>query len=259
MKLSCDLCGGTLQVVACGQDAVCKNCGLAYPMERLKEKLSGITPAGQTGNMQKTPPQKRPAPFTPQQFVMENTGNGIGDLSGRVLQGGIGLGDSVYIDGDYSHPYRVYLINDDPYMCYAKEGMPAELFLVKCPRRILKNARRITGVPDPTPNAYNYPGTVREYFMNLLQLEFPQHVIREDVACQGLKIPASFMLYDSDKPTLALFLIDSKDSNARYQMEKAPEVLTPKDIACVHFFQDYRNDAPYVLKRLRSTMLAAIR
>lgn len=266
MKVCCDLCGGTLQVLSCGEDAVCKNCGLTYPMERLREMLAGIRspggainsdPAGNISSGPKVTTQRLPAPFTPVQFVMENTGGGVGDLSGKVLQGGIGLGDSVYIDGDYAHPYRVYLINDDPYMYYAKEGMPAELFLAKCPRRILKNAKRITGIVNPTPSAYNFPGTVREYFMNLLLREYPQHVIREDVTCEGLKIPASFMLYHQGKPVLALFLIDSRDSNARYQMEKAPDVLTPEGIACVHFFQDYRNDTPYVRMRIGNALNAA--
>ena len=40
-KLQCDLCGGPLTVQAGGQRAVCGNCGLEYPMERLRELLSG--------------------------------------------------------------------------------------------------------------------------------------------------------------------------------------------------------------------------
>ena len=39
MKLTCDLCGGTLQMNAGGKDASCKNCGLCYPMDVLREKL----------------------------------------------------------------------------------------------------------------------------------------------------------------------------------------------------------------------------
>lgn len=36
-KLQCDLCGVPLTVQAGGQRAVCGNCGLEYPMERLRE------------------------------------------------------------------------------------------------------------------------------------------------------------------------------------------------------------------------------
>lgn len=40
MKLTCDLCGGELQMNAGGQDATCLNCGLTYSIERLKEKMA---------------------------------------------------------------------------------------------------------------------------------------------------------------------------------------------------------------------------
>lgn len=43
MKLTCDLCGGALQINLGGQGATCTNCGLGYTMDRLKEKLSGNT------------------------------------------------------------------------------------------------------------------------------------------------------------------------------------------------------------------------
>ena len=41
-KLQCNLCGGPLTVQAGGQGAGCGNCGLEYPMERLRE-LQGST------------------------------------------------------------------------------------------------------------------------------------------------------------------------------------------------------------------------
>ena len=39
MKLTCDLCDGSLQMNNDGQGAVCTVCGILYPMARLKEKL----------------------------------------------------------------------------------------------------------------------------------------------------------------------------------------------------------------------------
>ena len=39
MKLTCDLCGGELQMLAGGQQAQCVDCGLEYPKERLLEKI----------------------------------------------------------------------------------------------------------------------------------------------------------------------------------------------------------------------------
>ncbi len=40
MKLLCDVCNGELQMNANGQAAVCCQCGISYPLERLKEKIA---------------------------------------------------------------------------------------------------------------------------------------------------------------------------------------------------------------------------
>lgn len=45
MKLTCDICNGDLEIVAGGKGAVCKSCGLAYSVERLKEKLGSQSAA----------------------------------------------------------------------------------------------------------------------------------------------------------------------------------------------------------------------
>lgn len=40
MKIECDLCGGQLQMNPGAQGASCMNCGMSYPMEVLREKLT---------------------------------------------------------------------------------------------------------------------------------------------------------------------------------------------------------------------------
>lgn len=40
MKLTCDICGGELEMKAGEQGAICKTCGIAYSVESLKEKLA---------------------------------------------------------------------------------------------------------------------------------------------------------------------------------------------------------------------------
>jgi hypothetical protein len=265
-----------------GKGATCTNCGLIYPMERLREIFHAPTaqePLHPVPKTPKTPKTKKPAPqedmiydvddwivlsppeetkpvfdFVPVQFVMENNSRGHGDLGGRVQQGGIGLGDRVYIDGDYSHPYTIYSINDDPYMICAKEGMPAELFLQHCPKKILKTARMVTGTPNPVANAYNYPGTTAEYFHKVLSCEFSQYTLSRDVSQKELAIPVSFLLHRDGKPVLAVFLIDSNDSKARYQVKKAVRLFASQGIACTHFFENYRNDMPYVIQRINSLL-----
>ena len=192
--------------------------------------------------------------FKPKQFVMEIKGNGIGDLSGWVCQGAIGLGDSVYLDGDYAHPYTVYSINDDGNMICAKEGMPTELFIAISNRKLLKNVKTVTGNPDPVANVYNYPGTVREYFAHVFASTFSQYEIRADVPHSELKIPVNYMFFRDGKPVMVVFLIHSNNSMARYQVEKAARIFRQNGIGCTHFFENYRNDMPYVIQRIRGTM-----
>lgn len=43
MKLTCDLCGGELQMNLDGKGAACSNCGMTYSLEHLRKKL-GIQP-----------------------------------------------------------------------------------------------------------------------------------------------------------------------------------------------------------------------
>lgn len=275
MKITCDLCGGTLQINLGGQGATCTNCGLTYTMDRLREKLTGATPVPPEPPKPEPPKPEPPKPvdiiydidgwepvelvkhsfdYVPEQFVMENTSDGNGDLGGIVQQGGIGLGDRVYIDGDYDHPYTVYSINDDPYMTSAKQGMPAELFLTNCPKKVWKNARMVTGDPNPVANAYNYPGTVREYFSHLLLGTFGEYEIRGDVSKDGLNIPVNYLFCKNGKPVLAVFLIDSNDSKARYQVEKAARIFAPEGVACTRFYENYRNDAPYAIDRVKDAL-----
>jgi len=52
MKLTCDLCGSELEMK--GSGAVCRNCGLEYGEDRLKEKRSEIKPP-----VVETPPVKK--------------------------------------------------------------------------------------------------------------------------------------------------------------------------------------------------------
>lgn len=203
------------------------------------------------------PPAPVPEPafdFVPKQFMMEIGGKGSGDLCGWVRQGGIGLGDPVYINGDYSHPYTVYSVGKHSDRVSAKQGEAAELFLTVCPKKILRNARMVTGAPDPVANAYNYPGTVREYFAGLLRSSFPQYEIRENVADSQLNIPVNFMFYLSGRPVAAVFLIDRDDSTVRYQVKKAARLFALDGISCTHFFDSYRNDMPYVIQRVQGIL-----
>lgn len=288
MKLTCDLCGADLRVDAGGQSASCVNCGLTYSMDRLREKLQAnkpqppvqapVVPAPPVAPavydvtdwepVSSNPPVKTPtappvystvdwAPVTaapaavqPQPFVLSPF-PGRGDVTGRILQGGIGLGDVVYINGDYTHPCRVYSLNDNADCSCAKAGETVELYLHKISRQTRKNIQTVTGDPNPQLNAYNFPGNVREYFQYVLQTWFPEYQIQAQVPRAGLNIPVSFLLWQNGIPRLAILLIDSNDSRGRYQAQKAARLFAPEGVGFVHFFSNYRNDLSYVIGRIR--------
>ena len=250
MKITCDLCNGTLQMNSGGKTATCTACGLVHPMDRLREKLTG-------NNGQKDPP-KPPMPsddfdYKPQQFTMSVTEVGADYVSGHIQQGGIGVGDSIYINHDYAHPYTVCCLND-PSLPDAKEGMWARRYLKKCPKRILKNATAVTGDQNPVANAYNYPGTVYEYFSHLLPGTFGAYEVRENMPKIGLNIPVSYLFSRNGKPVLAVFLIHSNDSKAHSQVRKAERIFAQEGVACTHFYENYRNDAPYVIDRVKGAL-----
>lgn len=280
MKLTCDLCGGALQMNLGGQGATCLNCGITYPMERLREMLNGktsVTPEPPkpeppkpeppkpvppkpddekiyvVTDWEKVEPIKRGFDYKPEQFAMSVTETGADYVSGHIQEGGIGVGDRIYINHDYEHPYKICCLND-PSLPDAKKGMWAQLYLKKCPKRILKNASVVTGDPNPVANAYNYPGTVYEYFSNLLLGEFSQYEIHSDVPHKELEIPVSFMFQQGGKPVLAIFLSHSRDARGDRQIAKAFRTLALEGIPCTNFYINYRNDAPYVIDRVRDAL-----
>ena len=267
MTIQCDLCRAPLQINSGGQSATCTGCGLRYPMERLREKLSGSHPTPPPPTPVSIPapapdpdpepepiPAPDPTPIPTDSFAMELR-PGKGDLSGTVLQGGIGLGDKVYIDMDYRHPYTVYSINDDPDVTSVQAGDHADLFVrERIPRKVLRSARLVTGVPDPVPSAYNAPGPVQDYFFRLLRQEFGECELRRDVILTDPAFPADFLLGRDNRPVGAVFLIRSDDTRARRHVERQVEALRAKGLGATHFFLDYRNDAPYVIRRLREAL-----
>ena len=330
MKLTCELCGGSLQVTSGGTGATCTTCGLNYPMSRLREML-GLAPVVKQEPVKEEPAvievpkeepvkeepvvietpneepataepvvpvqkpqiktvkvvkkatvkpsvkpavepvvepvvnsdpepvvQEEPAPvlepaFIPQQFVMQ-LGPGVGDLSGYILQGSVGIGDKIYINGDYAHPYSVYNINDDANMLCAKAGSHVDLFLSSCPKRVLNSAHSATGIARPEANAYNYPGTVQEFFTDLLRREFVGFQIQQNVPINGVRLPATYLLSKNGKPAAAIYLVHSNDDSGRYFASKAAGICAEQGYGCTHFFENYRNDTSYVVGRIKGVL-----
>lgn len=275
MKIACELCGGTLLINAGGKNVTCTACGLNYTMERLREMLAESNSTKQEPPVQSPPEREQdtkviydvkewtevlpePEPdrgfdFVPEQFVMSVTKTGADYVSGYIHKGGIGVGDRIYINHDDQHPYTVRCL-DDPTRSDAKKGMQVRLYLRKCPKYVLKKAGTVTGDPGVVANAYNYPGTVSEYFSGLLQGTFSGYEIHTDVPHEELDIPVSFLLHKNGKPVLAVFLIHSNDRKARTQVRRAERIFALEGVCCTHFYHNYRNDAPYVIDRVRDVL-----
>lgn len=171
-------------------------------------------------------------------------------LTGTVQQGCIGVGEYVYINGDYSKPFRLYHF-DDPATTHASAGDYARLFLVPNRRDLLRQARIITGMVNPPENAYRFCGSVAEYFASVLQRHFAEYTLQTSVEYPGLEIPVSYMLLKNGQPAAAIFVIDSQDSHARCQLKKASAIFGNR---YTYFYGDYRNELSYVVNRIRAVI-----
>lgn len=279
MKLTCDLCGGALQVNAGAQDASCKTCGLCYTMDMLRQKLgigsvpqnkpvetprssAAFTPAVDPVREQPVIAKPQPTPVaapTAKQFIMPVDKLFAACLAGDVKQGCIGIGETVYIDEDYSKPYRLIRFGNDPEATRVTAGQYTRLFIVPQNRGYnskdaMRNARLVTGHPNPAINAYRCDGSVEGYFADILSKNFAEYRMDKQVEWPGLKIPVTFMLMKNNRPAIAVFVFDSHDAKSRYQAQKAQQIFENADIGCTHFYKDYRNDAPYVIDRIRAAL-----
>ena len=274
MKLTCDVCGGALQMNAGAQEATCKICGMCYSIEVLRSKLAqrGISVQNTGTSLRK---QETPVPpvekttvrsdenafdRTTEATQSQDSGNGFrmavdtvfaACLAGTVERGSIGIGEKLYINGDYSKAYTLRRFGNDPMKVVASANEDVRLYIVPNNKQILKQARFVTGEPVPAENAYRYVGREWEYFDTLIKERFAEYTVEKNVAWPGLKTPISYLLYKNERPVLAIFVFNSHDAKARYQAQKAERILP---IGCTHFYEEYRNDSDYVVSRIREAL-----
>lgn len=273
MKLTCDLCGSPLQMNPGGQDASCTFCGLQYPRARLQELLRQLSETNENTRHPEELPSENPvqntnplpapfdggqlldasfvpAPLRAEQFVMEVNSFSHGDIVGYIRQGGVGLGDPIYLDKTYRTGHTVNSLEGP--VCL-KAGSAAQLYVGSLSKARNPGIQVITGVPNPVPNAYNYPGTPEQFFAAVLLEDFPEYTVYADVRHPDLKIPITFLLCGPGK-TAAILLVDSDDSSGRWQVTKAQKLLAQQGIGFTHFYEDYRSDRPYVTDRIRGIL-----
>lgn len=252
MRICCDLCGGVLQMNAGGQYATCMTCGMTHTLDRLRRMLrEAQTPVTPVTPLTPVDTPAQPNLYAAPQFVMNVSSIRGGAIIGTVQQGGIGVGDTVFINNDFSHPYQA-LGNDDTEP--VKRGDTMQELLSNVPPHILRQARIITGVPNPVKSFYNYYGDIDAYFRHILEQYFGEYQIQYKVPCNGVSVPIDYVLNKDGRPVVGIFLMGERDEKWRYAARKAARVLEPYGIGVTHFFWNYRNDAPYVVERIRSAM-----
>lgn len=212
------------------------------------------TAVGMTDPFQMSPfpqPNVTQNPYPAPQFVMQVSASKGDKVTGIVRQGGIGVGDKVYINHDYAHPYQV-LGNEDatPVKC----GATTLFMMYPLPKHLVGKVNIITSGSNPVESYHNHPGDSASYFNQLLEREFGDYQIQRGVPCNGVKIPVTYLLNKGSQPVVAVFVIDIHNETERYAVKKAAKVLAPYGIGVTHFIGNYRNEAPYVVERIRSTM-----
>lgn len=118
----------------------------------------------------------------------------------------------------------------------------------------LMAAKPMVNSPKAVDNAFDFQGTEQEYFAEILRREFPEYVLRENVQHRELTIPINHVLCQGDYPVIAIFLIDRNDSAAQFQANKATKILGAAGVSCISFVTKCRNEAPYVVQRVRSSL-----
>ena len=167
MKISCDLCGGELQMEAGGQGARCTVCGMVYSLERLREKWK-IPPAEEPcrkivpAEKRKKEPTDEPSlsPGRSKEEPMDAIWKKVEErqpqpLSAQDSYSYPGSPEHYFEDlfATYFSQYRV--MRDVPMVSPGEEGLPVSFLLLQGDRPALaillcsKNEYRYNRVTNP--------------------------------------------------------------------------------------------------------------
>ncbi|MBE5954992.1 MAG: hypothetical protein E7253_00910 [Lachnospiraceae bacterium] len=290
MKLSCEICGGTLEMKSGGRGAECTICGLNYSLDYLKEMVQrgerdiSIEKVDKKEIKEHNEIRKDffdrqerhdmisvsgipvtavglPKLVDPPQFLMQVEMRTEKKLFrtqeyffGNVIQGGLGNGDKFFVN-DMEWEEEVYsggFFSD--YEDCVKAGAYGRIDSVFTDSFKALRAFKITGERNPKINAYNYRGTVEEYFAAVMLKEFPEYSLYKEVQEEDGRVEADYMLFRNNKPVVAVYLVDSHDNSRTRAVKRAIKAYAEEGIGGVHFFSDYRNDLDYVKERIADAM-----
>ena len=108
------------------------------------------------------------------------------------------------------------------------------------------------GAPDQ--DCYSFPGSVDDYFAQVLTTHFPHlRVYRDQWFGSPQDVPVSFLLYQNGAPKLAVILCDSREYRTR-RVQNTVDACIARNIPYQRYFRDFRNETSYVVDRIRSAL-----
>lgn len=121
------------------------------------------------------------------------------------------------------------------------------------PRKDTRPTRR-PGSDTPAEDGYSYKGSVDSYFMNLFTKHFPDlRVFRNKRMAGPNDVPVTFLLCRDDTPVLAIILCDSKEYDKEW-ITNTMKACEDYSIPVQRYYRDFRNEASYVVKRIRDVI-----
>ena len=109
-------------------------------------------------------------------------------------------------------------------------------------------------------NLYNYPGDAVDYFFGLLSESFPGYQVEKNVAAGRLGIgsafqdmPKNILLSKAGSPALLVLLLPKNG----YRLKRIDDLkgrCEQAGIAHMQFFLEFRNEAGYVVNRIRKAL-----
>ena len=109
-------------------------------------------------------------------------------------------------------------------------------------------------------NLYNYPGEAEDYFSGLLHESFPGYTVEKNVDAGRLGIggisqdmPKNILLAKAGSPALLVLLLPKNG----YRLKRIDDLkarCAQAGIAHMQFFLEFRNEAGYVVDRIRKAL-----
>ena len=226
MKLTCDICGGELEMQSGGNKVVCVDCGMTYSVSRVKEKLRGQhKEIKREVNAFRIRVDDVKKPFLSRDCR----------IMGTVLEGEVHTRDLFCVQGN-TMEYKISRCDQNSY--------PNQVMLY------IENAdKKDFMVGQMLVPSYR----VDEYFRELLNVYFSHYEMEENVHLVDDGVDLNFVLMKNGRPKLGIILCNSRyyDSDEINNTMLACENCGVK---VQRYFRDFENEKRYVCNRIRRVL-----